>query len=336
MMLNFITFPDWIKPEIIPPLPVRWYALMYIIAFTITYLLFNYQVKQRKLDIKKDDIANVFLCGIIGLIIGARLFSVIIYDPRGMFIRNPLTAFLPVDFENGQCTFTGFQGMSYHGGAIGCTLGVIIYCRIKKLSILDWCDMIIAGVPLGYFFGRIGNFINAELYGRVTTLPWGMIFPHAELSAKDSWVVETANKLGIASMGKTEINLPRHPSQLYEAFFEGIVIWLIMFFLLRKKKPFNGFMVGSYFILYGIIRFFLEYLRQPDFGIGFPIKFIDVDNPIYRFITPWNFTTGQILCFLMIVGGTISLLAFKKFHDYKLSSDTPQKLDMKKLKKKIK
>jgi phosphatidylglycerol:prolipoprotein diacylglycerol transferase len=335
-MLNFINFPEWLKPEIIPPLPIRWYALMYIIAFSITYLLFNFQVKERKLDIKKDDIANLFLWGIIGLIVGARLFSVIIYDPQGMYIQNPLTAFIPVSCQSGQCTFTGFQGMSYHGGAIGCTVALIIFCRLKKISFLNWGDMIIVGVPLGYFFGRIGNFINAELYGRVTSLPWGMVFPGAELSTTDPWVRKTSGELGIPYDGLSEVNLPRHPSQLYEAFFEGIFVWLIIFFLLRKKKPFNGFLISMYFILYGSVRFVLEYFRQPDFGIGFPIKFVDVDNPIYRLITPWNFTTGQILCSLMIIGGFASLIIFKKISDTKKAEETKEPLDMKKLKKKIK
>ena len=135
-MLNYITFPKWLKPEIIPGLPVRWYALMYIIAFAITYLLFKYQEKKLKLDYTEDDILNCFVWGIVGLIIGARLFAVIVYDTRGMFIKNPLVAFLPISCEGGECTFTGFQGMSYHGGVIGCVLAVIIYAKIKKFDIL--------------------------------------------------------------------------------------------------------------------------------------------------------------------------------------------------------
>ena len=332
-MLNYITFPEWLKPEIIPPLPFRWYAVMYIVAFGITYLLFNFQVKERKLEVKKDDVANFFLCGILGLIIGARLLSVLVYDQSG---KNPFLAFLPFEIGNGQFRFTGFQGMSYHGGAIGCAIGIIIYCKLKKISILDWCDMVAVGVPLGYAFGRIGNFINAELYGRVTTMPWGMIFPHAELSTNDPWVVETAKQLNLYSNGAQTVNLPRHPSQLYESFFEGIFIWLIMWFLLRKKKPFNGFLLGMYVILYGTVRFVLEYFRQPDAGIDFPIKFVDVPNPIYRFITPFNFSTGQILCFLMILGGTISLILFSKYNKFKMSVPTQQKIDMKKLQKRIK
>lgn len=336
-MLNFIVFPDWIKPEILPPLPIRWYALMYIIAFGITYLIFNYQVKERKLGISKDDIANLFLWGIIGLIVGARLLSVIVYDPSGKFIENPFMAFLPIDTSGGQCRFSGFQGMSYHGGAIGCAIGILIYCKFKKVSFLDLADMIVVGIPLGYFFGRLGNFINAELYGRVTTLPWGMIFPHAQLDMeKDPWVRETAERLGIDTAGKQFVNLPRHPSQLYEAFFEGIFIWLILFFFLRKRKPFNGFMISAYFTLYGMVRFVLEYFRQPDEDMGFPIKFVDVENPVYRFITPLNFSTGQILCFLMIVGGLVSAFAFYKYGKMKLVEATPEKIDMKKLKKKIK
>ena len=110
-MLNYIKFPSWLKPEIIPGffLPIRWYALMYIIAFSIAYLLFKYQQKQQNLDYNEDDVLNLFVWGIVGLIVGARLFAVTVYDTQGSFLKNPLIAFLPISCQGGKCTFTGFN-----------------------------------------------------------------------------------------------------------------------------------------------------------------------------------------------------------------------------------
>jgi phosphatidylglycerol:prolipoprotein diacylglycerol transferase len=131
--------------------------------------------------------------------------------------------------------------------------------------------MFAASIPLGYTFGRLGNFINAELYGRVTTSPIGMIFPDTD-------------------------GLPRHPSQLYEMIFEGVVLWAIIWFF-RNRKPFEGFLIGLYFLGYGFFRFIIEFFREPDSHMGFPIL---------------NFTTGQILCFLMILFGIIWIIYCSK------------------------
>jgi len=301
-VLAFVNYPSWIKPEIFPGLPVRWYGLMYLVAFAFAYFLTRYQVRERKMDVQDEEILNIFFWGIVGMLIGARIFATTIYDPTGMYIRRPWLIFWPFD-ENFR--FTGLQGMSYHGGVVGILVAEIIYFRIKKFNFWDWADMIVAGIPLGYTFGRLGNFINGELFGRVTSVSWGMIFPNAQrFPQSEEWVQEIAEKAGmdLSSAGKY-VNLPRHPSQLYEAFFEGIVLWLIIWFGFRKKKPFNGFIFSIYLIGYGIFRFFIEYFREPDIGIGYPLSFSDLENPTYLFVTPWNFTTGQILCFCMIAGG---------------------------------
>jgi phosphatidylglycerol:prolipoprotein diacylglycerol transferase len=167
--------------------------------------------------------------------------------------------------------------------------------------------MFAAGIPLGYTFGRIGNFINAELYGRVTTSPIGMIFPNAaQFPASESWVQEMAEKTGVAITGAM-VNLPRHPSQLYEAFFEGIVLWGIIWFF-RNRKPFKGFLVGLYFLGYGLFRFFIEYFREPDADLGYPIQLVKSTLPAAYSHPPLSFTTGQILCFLMIVFGVVWLI----------------------------
>ena len=315
-MLNYINFPNWLKPEIIPGLPIRWYGLMYLFAFAVAFFLFKYQVKEKKLKILEDDIVNLFFWTILGLLIGARILATTLYDSTHYYITKPWLIFWP--FREG-FKFTGLQGMSYHGGVIGAFVAAIIYCRVKKQSFLQWGDMLVTGLPLGYTFGRLGNFINGELYGRVTAAPWGMVFPtvpRAEhFSSRIPWVKEIAEKINMDISEMVLVNLPRHPSQLYEAFFEGIVLWLILWFIFRNRKPFEGFMLGAYLAGYGFFRFFIEYVREPDFGIGFPIK-LGQDHPIYLFESMFNFTTGQILCFLMILTG-IGLNIFLFFYHKK-------------------
>ncbi len=339
-MQLYIKFPTWLRPEIIPGLPFRWYGLMYLLSFAVAYLMFRYQVKERGLEVKQEVILNYFFWGIIGLLIGARIFAAIIYDPSGKYLTRPWLIFWP--FANGR--FTGIQGMSYHGGLVGAIAAILIYSRVKKINTLDWGDMLVTGIPLGYTFGRLGNFINGELYGRVTTASWGILFPNAaRFSAEKEWVREAAAKTGIEISGTDAmVNLPRHPSQLYEAFFEGIVLWAILWFVFRKRKPFNGFMVSLYVIGYGFFRFFIEYFRQPDEGLDFVISLSSKENPPYLLVTPWNFTTGQILCILMIIGGVLSLFIFKYLADRKPKVETydkdqkESKKSMRKLRKKIK
>lgn len=302
-------FPAWISPEIIPGLPFRWYGLMYLVAFGITYLLFQRQVRQEKLDWSEDDRANFFLFAILGLIIGARLLGTFLYEPTGLYWRKPWLVIWPFD-ETGR--FVGFQGMSFHGGLLGLVAGSMIYARKRGLDYLEWADRIAVSVPLGYTFGRLGNFINGELWGKVTSGPMGMVFPHAErFSASEAWVREVAEKAGLV-LDSARVNLPRHPSQLYEAFFEGVVLWLILWFLVRPRRPYKGFSVGAYLIGYGVIRFFIEYFREPDSGLGYIIKLGDPSAPIHTFTTPWNFSMGQILCFLMIAAGAGFLFYRKK------------------------
>ena len=272
-----IDFPSWIRPEIIPGLPIRWYGLMYVFAFATAFLVYRKQVKEKKFPMTDDDLSSMFMWCILGLLVGARLFSTIIYDTSGIYRQQPWLVFWP--FRNGQ--FTGLQGMSYHGGAFVGTLAVFIYSKVKKLSFREIGDMFAAAIPLGFTFGRLGNFFNAELFGRVTNVPWGMVFPG----------------------GGPE---PRHPSQLYQAFFEGIVLWAIIWFF-RNRKPFKGFLIGLYFIGYGFFRFIIEYFRQPDSDLGFRISW--GASPIFQF------TTGQILSFWMIVFGLVWLAVASRLPD---------------------
>lgn len=260
-MLLSIPFPSWLNPEIIPGLPVRWYGLMYIFAFATAFLLYRKQVKERNFPMSDENLSSLFFWGILSLLVGARLFSTIIYHPDNTYILRPWLIFWP--FRDGR--FTGLQGMSYHGGAFFGLASVIVWSKLKGYSFREVGDMFAAAIPLGFTFGRLGNFFNAELYGRVTDVPWGMIFPGQSVT--------------------------RHPSQLYQAFFEGIVLWAIIWFF-RNRKPFKGFLVGLYFLGYGIFRFFIEYFREPDFHQPF--------NSV--------FTTGQVLCLFMIAFGIVWLI----------------------------
>jgi phosphatidylglycerol:prolipoprotein diacylglycerol transferase len=306
MYLLSVNFPSWLKPEIIPGLPARWYGLMYIFAFATAFLLYRSQIKERRFPMTEDELYSLFGWGILGLILGARLFSTLIYHGDNTYWLRPWLIFWP--FENGK--FTGLMGMSYHGGAFCGCLAVIIYSKVKRISFREIGDMYAASVPLGYTFGRLGNFINAELYGRVTTGPFGMIFPHARpLPASEEWVREAVEKTGAVVSGGL-VNLPRHPSQLYEMLFEGIILWAIIWFF-RNRKPFKGFLMGLYFLGYGLFRFFIEYFREPDSNLGYRIEFVKSNLPkdyLSYVHPPFSFSTGQILCFIMIVFGIVWII----------------------------
>lgn len=308
-MFLFINYPSWIHPEIFPGVPVlgllRWYGLMYIFAFATAYFVLKKQLNEGLLDSKgykasEDDIFSFIATGIIFLLIGARVFSAYVYDTSGLYKQKPWLIFWPFN-SNGQ--FTGLAGMSYHGGVIGGIVGMIIWCLKTKRSFTKWSDAMVTAIPLGYTFGRIGNFFNGELYGRITTMPWGMIFPDAErFSGSLQWVQDFAAKINLP-INSALVNLPRHPSQLYEAFLEGIVLWLILW-LLRKHKKWDGMMGAIYLSGYGIFRFIIEYFREPDADLGYRIA-KDSSAPIYLNTSLLNFSTGQLLCFIMILGGIL-------------------------------
>jgi phosphatidylglycerol:prolipoprotein diacylglycerol transferase len=276
--------------------------------------MYRKQVKERNFPLSDDEILNLYFCGILGLILGARIFYMFVYTGSMQYILKPWLIFWP--FQDGQ--FVGIQGMSYHGGVIGGVLGVMIYTIWKKVDFREIGDMMAVAIPLGYTFGRLGNFINAELYGRVTSSPIGMIFPNARpFSAGLEWVRNIAEEAGIAvPSSNAMINLPRHPSQLYEAFFEGIVLFALLW-LLRKHKPMKGFLVGMYMIGYGFFRFIIEYFREPDADLGYRIELAPSNIPPALFSSVWNFSTGQILCFLMILGGLIWIFIASRLPDPK-------------------
>ncbi|MBN2617156.1 MAG: prolipoprotein diacylglyceryl transferase [Spirochaetales bacterium] len=309
---QYINYPSWISPEIIPGFFVRWYAVMYLVAFGITYLLFVKQIKRDKYSIKKDVASDYIFYIMIGLVVGARIFSTLVYEIDDYYRNAPWLIFWP--FRNGQ--FVGFQGMSYHGGVIGGITAALIFTKVKKLSFLDLGDYLCTALPLGFTFGRLGNFINGELYGRITTSPLGMIFKTTPLThrfnASKQWVQDFATKINMDISGQTLVNLPRHPSQLYEAFFEGVFLWFLMWFVVKRFHKFKGFMLSMYLILFGFIRFCVEYFRQPDEGLDFPIA-LGPPSGIYEFKSFLNITTGQILSLGMAVTGIILLIIFRLY-----------------------
>lgn len=312
----YIEYPSWIRPEIFPGVPilglVRWYGLMYICAFATAFIVLKKLRKEGALDsvaadgtavkTTEDDVFGFIATGIVFLLIGARVFSTLVYDTSGEYREKPWLIFWP--FQNGR--FTGLAGMSYHGGFIGGLLGMMFWCWRHKRPFFKWADAMCTAIPLGYTFGRLGNFLNGELYGRITTAPWGVVFPAVPRSERFSssieWVADFMRQIGMEATDAL-VNLPRHPSQLYEAAFEGLILFAILW-LVHRRKPFDGFIGGLYTIGYGAFRFLIEYFREPDADIGFR----NSENPIYTFTSFADISTGQILCAMMILGGICVLV----------------------------
>ncbi len=311
MLVQFVEYPQWIDPYVINGLPIRWYAVMYLVAFGIAYALFRYQCRNdRYLLLSSDESQTFFFYGILFLLIFARLFSVFFYSDGLFYLTHPWLIFWP--FRDGR--FVGLPGMSYHGGVVGALIGGLIFCHLYKQKLMRITDTVVAGIPLGYTFGRLGNFINAELYGRVTAVPWGMVFPTAPgFSTDEEWVRMVADKVGIEYVIGDIVNLPRHPSQLYEALFEGVVLFLILWFVIRpwklKKRLPDGTVFSFYLIGYGFFRFMIEYCRQPDSDIGYVIALGEHSDNIALFQSFLNISKGQIFCLIMIAAGVL-LLAF--------------------------
>jgi phosphatidylglycerol:prolipoprotein diacylglycerol transferase len=213
------------------PIRVGWYGLMYVLGFLASYLLVRYQMKKKDFGLSRSEVENLYFYLILGLMIGARLGYVLFYD---------LKTYLADPFE---IIAIWHGGMSFHGGLIGVLAVGILFSWKNRKSFWRIADLIIVTAPIGLGLGRIGNFINGELYGRVTQVPWGMIFPAGG-------------------------PLPRHPSQLYESALEGGVLFLILWFIKDKRLPTGG-LLAIFLFLYGAFRFFVEFFREPDAHLGF-------------------------------------------------------------------
>jgi phosphatidylglycerol:prolipoprotein diacylglycerol transferase len=251
-----------IDPIIVELGPIRlsWYGLMYVFGFLASYLLVRYQMKTKDFGVSKLDVENLYFYLIVGLVVGARLGYVLFYDLK-VYLNDPLEIFA-----------IWHGGMSFHGGLIGVLIVGILFSWRNKKSFWKIADLLIVTAPIGLGLGRIGNFINGELYGRVTQVPWAMIFK----TDKD--------------------RLLRHPSQLYECALEGGVLFLILWFLKNKRLP-DGALLAVFLSLYGLFRFFVEWFREPDTQLGFILG---------------PFTMGQTLSSFMIVGGILLLSYLKR------------------------
>lgn len=248
---------------------LRYYSLMYMAAFACTYFLVLYRIRRENYPYKPELIQDYFVWAILGVILGGRLGYVFFYN-LDYYLARPLEILFPFEFSGG-FHFIGISGMSYHGGVIAVLVASVIFCRRRKIAFWRFADLLCPAIPLGYTFGRIGNFINGELYGRATTVPWGMVFPLDPL------------------------RLLRHPSQLYEALFEGVVLFALLW-LIRRRSPFDGALFAFYLIGYGAIRFVIEFFREPDAQLGFVLG---------------PFSMGQLLCLAMIAAGG-GIYAFRR------------------------
>lgn len=256
-----LTYPT-INPVLLSlgPLQIRWYGLMYVLAFLAAYLLVVYQAKKYRWQQLLDHLDNLQLALILGVILGGRLGYVLFYNlPH--YLTHPLEIF---------AVWQG--GMSFHGGCIGALLAGYWFCRRTGLDFWQATDLFVVPAPIGLGLGRIGNFINGELFGRVTQGPWGMIFPEGG-------------------------PLPRHPSQLYEAVLEGLVLFGLLFCV--KGRPWkttdagrwpHGSILALFLICYGAFRFAVEFVREPDPQIGLIGSVLSM---------------GQLLCTLMIGAGIL-------------------------------
>ncbi len=250
-------FPQ-IDPVIfsIGPLAVRWYGMMYLLGFVGGYFMMCHIAKLRKFEgLNNETISDLLFYGVLGVVLGGRLGYTLFYN-SSYYLKHPLEIF-----------YVWEGGMSFHGGLIGVVTVMLLFCWHRHLSLLMVGDLVVSAVPIGLGFGRIGNFINGELWGRVTSVPWGIVFPGA------------GPRL-------------RHPSQLYEAGLEGIVLLLVIY-LLHRRGVRRGVPAFTFVALYGTFRFLVEFFRQPDRQLGFF----------------WGGATmGQILSLPMIIVGLCGLV----------------------------
>jgi phosphatidylglycerol:prolipoprotein diacylglycerol transferase len=245
------------------PLAIRWYGLMYLVAFAQFLLLGRWLIKQRAARMTVEQLDDLLFYGMLGVIIGGRLGQVLFYEPA-YYLANPL-----------EIVAVWKGGMSFHGGFLGVLVAMTLWARKHQKPWFEVTDFIAPLIPLGLAAGRLGNFINGELWGRVAdaSLPWAMVFPQA---------------------GDME---PRHPSQLYHVGLEGLVLFIILWLYSRQPRP-RGAVSGVFLIGYGSFRFITEFFREPDHGI---------------FGQSYMVSMGQWLSLPMIAAGvTLLLLAYRK------------------------
>ncbi len=245
------------------PFAIHWYSLMWLCAGTVVFLLLRWRIRRAEGTVTVALLDDVMVWAFLGALVGGRVGYVLLYDVS-YYLAHPLAIFSPYDFVAG--TWSGIYGMSYHGGLVGVALGVWHAARQHHANVWRVLDFMVPAIPAGYFFGRVGNFFNHELVGRATVSPFGMYFNGEHVL--------------------------RHPSQLYEAVAEGIVLFVILW-PLRNRVQSRGVLTALYVMLYGVVRFVCEFLREPDAHLGF---------------VGYGMTMGQVLSVLMIVGAGGTLI----------------------------
>jgi phosphatidylglycerol:prolipoprotein diacylglycerol transferase len=225
--------PFEVFDKVLGPFNVHWYGIMYLCAFVSAWALAMYRTRGPNPIVDKAQVENLITYGAFGVILGGR-FGYVFFYGFDQFLVDPLWLLRVWD-----------GGMSFHGGLIGVIVAMFVYAKRLKISYLRLMDFVAPIVPLGLGFGRLGNFIGQELWGRVSDVPWAMVFPKA------------MDPAGIA----------RHPSQLYQAFLEGLVLFIIVFWFSSKPRP-RSAVSGVFLIAYASFRFLVEYVREPDEGIS--------------------------------------------------------------------
>lgn len=257
-----ITFPA-INPVIIEfgPLAIRWYSLAYVIGIVAGIYLFQFLYKTAyKKELPEKFVDDAFVYSIVGIILGGRIGYVLFYNFHE-YMANPA-----------EILKVWHGGMSFHGGMLGFIASIYLLSRKHKIEFFRIIDLLCCGIPIGLFLGRIANFINGELYGRVTDVWWGVIFPNTD-------------------------GLPRHPSQLYESFSEGLILFIIMLLAFRcQLHRFPMMLSGIFLTGYGTSRFIVEFFREPDVQIGYIFTY---------------FSMGQLLCVPMIFVGIYFMVKSK-------------------------
>ena len=246
------------------PFQVRWYGLAYIFGIVLAGFIMHRVAKRWKIDIDVDSLLTMLICALVGIVAGGRLGYVLFYGD-GYFLEHPehILAF-------------NMGGMSFHGAIIGLTVAAAVGARLTKIPMFTWADLMVIGGSIGLFFGRLANFVNGELWGAPTDLPWGVVF------------------------GGAAGAVARHPSQLYEACLEGLVCFAILYLLSRRWPVFpRGFFSGVFFIVYAVARIAVEFVREPDAQLGYLFE-------------GW-LTMGMVLSFvLMLFGVFLVIFALKR------------------------
>jgi phosphatidylglycerol---prolipoprotein diacylglyceryl transferase len=255
MPLLAIPFPA-IDPVAIAlgPFVVRWYALAYIAGLLLGWRYCLILADRPPRLVERRDIDDFLVWATLGVVLGGRIGYVLFYQP-GYYLQHPVEAL-----------YLWHGGMSFHGGALGVTLAILLFTRARRLPVLAFSDIIAEAIPIGLFFGRIANFINGELFGRETDVPWAMVFPNGG-------------------------PMPRHPSQLYEAVCEGLLLFLLLLFAeYRGERRRPGIVTGLFLIGYAVARMSGELFRQPDAQLGFLV---------------FGTTMGQLLSIPVLIAGFV-------------------------------